>query len=119
MEDNQPQPTSDDSLEALAAEWGVTREQILRQRWRFLRERPATTKLFHLLKQRGEMYKTEIATVLGVTPPAVDHAMRPLKRWKTVEIERRGSYTYYQLRPGMVEQYHQWLASQQSGDSQP
>lgn len=118
MENNQPQPI-DDSLETLAAEWGVTREQILCQRWRFLRKRPATTKLFHLLRQRGEMYKTEIATALGVTPPAVDHAMRTLKRWKTVEIEQRGSRTYYRLRPGMVEQYQQWLASQQPDDSQP
>ncbi len=113
MEDNPLQPTDDDSLERLAAEWSTTREQVLRSRWRFLRERPATTKLFHLLRQRGEMYKTEIATALGVTPPAVDHAMSTLKRWKTVEIEQRGSRTYYRLRPGMAEQYQQWLASLQ------
>jgi DNA-binding transcriptional ArsR family regulator len=119
MENNQPQLTDDGSLETLAAYWGVTREQILRQRWRFLRKRPATTKLFHLLRQRGEMYKTEIATALGVTPPAVDHAISTLKRWKTVDIEQRGSRTYFRLRPGMAEQYQQWLASQQSEEAEP
>lgn len=119
MEDNQPEPINDDSLEALAASWGITKERVLLWRWRFLLERPATTKLFHLLRQHGEMYKGEIAKALVITSPAVDHAMTPLKRWEIVEIERRGSYMYYRLRSGMTEQYQQWLASQQSDEPEP
>lgn len=122
MEDNQPQPTNDDSLEALADKRRLTvltREQALHRRWKFLLKHPANTKIFHLLQQRGEMYKTEIATVLGVTPPAVDHAMRPLKRREIIEIEQRGSRVYYRIQPGMVEQYQQWLEVRQEVDEQP
>jgi transcription initiation factor IIE alpha subunit len=122
MEDNQPQPTSDESLEALAAKRslkGLTREQALHRRWKFLLKHPATTKIFHLLQQRGEMYKSEIAKALAVRPSAVDHAMTSLTRREIIEIEQRGSRVYYRIRPGMVEQYQQWLEVRQEVDEQP
>lgn len=56
------------------------------------------------------MYRAEIARTLAVTNSAIQQSILPLVRRKIVEPERRGQHTYYQLRPGMVEQYEEWLA---------
>jgi hypothetical protein len=113
MEDGQSQLTDDEFFESLLARYGLTREEGLERRWRFLTKRPTTSRIFHLLVQHDEMYQAEIARALGRTVSVVPSATAPLIRWGIVEVVNRGHHTYYKLRPGMVARYRQWLASQE------
>jgi biotin operon repressor len=119
MEDNQ-QESSDDGLLAAAALRGWSQEQVLVWRWERVTRHKVLRQILDLLSQQPDrwMYQAEIARALKVQREWVHREMQHFKWAGVVEVEHRGSRTYYKLQPGMTEQYQQWLASQQSSDSQ-
>lgn len=122
MEDSQP-PTADgdEYIESLAAQPGWSREKALRWRWRGLLTHTTRRKIFELLgKEPGcELYIAEIAQALSRSHQRIRLEIAYFEQEHIADKERRGHRIYYRLRPGMVEQYQQWLALQQSDDSQP
>lgn len=117
MEDSRQPPTDDGVSFTLP---GTPREEVLRRRWgMFFVTRKTPRQIYELLKERGEMSKTAIAEALGKSKPYIHQEARNLKRVEIIDVVRRSRQTYYRLRPGMVEQYEAWLASQQSDKPEP
>lgn len=122
MEDNQPQQTGgDEYIESLAAQPGWSWEKALRWRWRGLLTHTTRRKIFELLGKEPErdLYIAEIAQALSRSHQRIRLEIAYFEQEHIADKERRGHRMYYRLRPGMAEQYQQWLASQPSGDSQP
>lgn len=85
-------------------------EEALNRRWKKLETRPMSRLIFKMLQEQGEIYISEIARATGRTTSRIRQASHHLRWARIIETEQRGSLTYYRLRPGMVEQYQQWLA---------
>lgn len=117
MEDDQQQPANDEFI-ASGAQYGWSREIALRKRWRRVGSRKVLRQIFELLSQQPNrwMYQAEIARALAVQREWVHQEIHHFEWAGVVEVEHRGNRTYYKLRPGMAEQFQQWLASQQSSD---
>jgi predicted ArsR family transcriptional regulator len=116
VEDNQPQPTGgDEYIESLAARPGWSQEKALGWRWRGLLTHTTRRKIFELLsKEPGrELYLAEIAQALDKGNERIRQEIVYLVQRGIADKERRGHRTYYRLRPGMAEQYWQWLEAQQ------
>jgi hypothetical protein len=113
MEESQ-RPAEDEFIES-EAQHGWSREVALRKRWGRVARHKVLRQIFELLSQQPDrqMYLTEIAKALEVKIQWVRWEIQHFKSTSVVEVERRGQRTYYKLRPGMAEQYQQWLASQQ------
>src|SRR5258707_287440 len=88
--------------------------------------------IFELLSQQADhqMYLAEIARTLGKDRALVSREIRHLEWTGVVEVEkregrvfrhteRRGRRVYYRLRPGMAEQYQEWLSSPKPDEPQP
>lgn len=83
---------------------------------------PMYLRIFKLLQARGEMYQEEIARSLETTVAFVKKGVATLEEIGVIDQEQKQvsfGKLFYKLRPNATEQYQQWLASQQSGDSQP
>lgn len=119
MEENQQEP-SDDGLLAAAALRGWSQEQVMIWRWRRVTRHKVLRQILELFGQQPDrwMYQAEIARTLKVEREWVHREMQHFKWAGVVEVEHRGKYTYYKLRPGMTEQYQQWLASQQPDEQE-
>ncbi len=98
---------------SVLAKYRLTREEGLKERWDFLRRRPTTTKIFHLLMQHGEMYQAQIARAIERTDYRIHHAVGPLLKCEIIETERRDNRIYFRLRPSAVTQYNQLRDSHQ------
>lgn len=113
MEDNQLQPADNDDLTSFIPP-GSTREFALAKRWRKVAKHATLQQILQVLgKEPGsELYLAEIARTLAKPAQYIRQEIRHLVRTKVVEVEKRSTRTYYRLRPGMAEQYQQWLESQ-------
>lgn len=113
MEDNHKQPSADGLL-AAAARHSWPQEEVLRRRWSRVTSHKVLRQIFELLSQQSDrqMYIAEIARALEKQSTWVSREIQHFKWAGVVEEEHRGQRTYYKLRPGMTEQYQQWLTMQ-------
>ena len=118
MEDSQSQPPEEDWFIALAAREGWSQNEISQRRWDRTTRHVVLREVIEQLSLQPDrqMYIAEIARAINRQDTWVRREIQAFKWAKVFEEERRDQRVYYKLRPGMAEQYQQWLTSQQSPD---
>lgn len=91
----------------LSAAEAIELERLLKA----IADRHRLTILNCLLQAEGEaVCVCEFEPLLGVKQPTVSHHLKQLVEAGLLEREKRGTYSYYRLRPGMLERIGALLA---------
>jgi len=73
------------------------------RRFRALAE-PARVAIVNRLASQGECCVCNLVDVLGLAQPTVSHHLRVLREAGLIEQERRGTWMYYRLVPGAIDE---------------
>jgi ArsR family transcriptional regulator len=63
-----------------------------------------------LASNPGEVCQCDLQPLFAVSQPTLSHHLRKLDRAGLIEVERRGRWAYYSLRPETLEVLRRWLS---------
>ncbi|HVM18059.1 MAG TPA: metalloregulator ArsR/SmtB family transcription factor [Gaiellaceae bacterium] len=86
----------------------VEREELA-SRFRALAD-PTRLAIVNRLAGAGEVCVCDLVAAFDLSQPTISHHLRLLREARLVESERRGTWAYYRLVPGAVEELRAALA---------
>jgi ArsR family transcriptional regulator, arsenate/arsenite/antimonite-responsive transcriptional repressor len=63
-----------------------------------------------LADNRGRVCQCDLQPLFAVSQPTLSHHLRRLEAAALIEVERRGRWAYYSLRPETLEVLRRWLS---------
>ena len=72
---------------------------------------PIRVQIVELLANNpGEVCQCDLHPLFAVSQPTLSHHLRKLDQAGVIEVERRGRWAYYSLRPETLEVLRRWLS---------
>src|SRR5688572_12214944 len=72
---------------------------------------PVRVQLVEVLRAHtGEVCQCDLQPLFAVSQPTLSHHLRKLREAGIVDVERRGVWAYYSIRPDTLEVLRKWLS---------